>query len=52
MHMLKPTAGQLFLSAFSGPVEGILIIVGIYAISGLKGNILCLLHCRVLNPKL
>ncbi|KAF7347234.1 Choline ethanolaminephosphotransferase [Mycena venus] len=29
--------GQLFLGAFSGPVEGILIIAAIYAISGVYG---------------
>ncbi|EST06348.1 CDP-alcohol phosphatidyltransferase [Kalmanozyma brasiliensis GHG001] len=30
--------GTLFLSAFSGPVEGILMIVGIYAVTGLVGG--------------
>jgi ethanolaminephosphotransferase len=30
--------GQLFLGVFSGPVEGILIIVGIFAITGWKGS--------------
>ncbi|TDL26422.1 Choline/ethanolaminephosphotransferase [Rickenella mellea] len=30
--------GQLFLGVFSGPVEGILMIVGIYVISGLYGT--------------
>lgn len=29
--------GQLYLAAFSGPVEGILLIVGIYVISGIYG---------------
>ncbi|BGP54451.1 hypothetical protein JCM8202v2_002031 [Rhodotorula sphaerocarpa] len=29
--------GTLFLSAFSGPVEGILIIVGVFIVTGLKG---------------
>ncbi|RDB19530.1 putative CDP-alcohol phosphatidyltransferase class-I family protein C22A12.10 [Hypsizygus marmoreus] len=29
--------GQLFLGVFSGPVEGILMIVGIYALTGLYG---------------
>ncbi|KAL0952165.1 hypothetical protein HGRIS_008779 [Hohenbuehelia grisea] len=30
--------GQLFLAAFSGPVEGILMIVAIYIISGIYGT--------------
>jgi ethanolaminephosphotransferase len=30
--------GQLFLGVFSGPVEGILMIVGIYVLSGLYGK--------------
>ncbi|GAA6003143.1 uncharacterized protein JCM10292_002889 [Rhodotorula paludigena] len=29
--------GTLFLSAFSGPVEGILLIVGVFTITGFKG---------------
>ncbi|GAA5982938.1 hypothetical protein JCM5350_001562 [Sporobolomyces pararoseus] len=29
--------GTLFLSAFSGPVEGILLVVGIFAVTGIKG---------------
>ncbi|GAA5949886.1 hypothetical protein JCM21900_004239 [Sporobolomyces salmonicolor] len=29
--------GTLFLSAFSGPVEGILLVVGIFIITGFKG---------------
>ncbi|GAA5839695.1 hypothetical protein JCM5353_006664 [Sporobolomyces roseus] len=29
--------GTLFLSAFSGPVEGILLVVGIFAVTGVKG---------------
>ena len=30
--------GTLFLSAFSGPVEGILMIVGVYALTGAMGG--------------
>ncbi|GAA5892588.1 hypothetical protein JCM5296_006169 [Sporobolomyces johnsonii] len=30
--------GTLFLSAFSGPVEGILLVVGIFIITGFKGE--------------
>ncbi|GAA6005227.1 hypothetical protein JCM11491_002627 [Sporobolomyces phaffii] len=30
--------GTLFLSAFSGPVEGILLVVGIFAVTGIKGT--------------
>lgn len=30
--------GQLFLGVFSGPVEGILMIVGIYVVSGIYGT--------------
>ena len=30
--------GQLYLGAFSGPVEGILMVVGIYCISGYYGS--------------
>lgn len=29
--------GQLFLGVFSGPVEGILMIVGLYILTGLYG---------------
>ncbi|GAA5868901.1 hypothetical protein JCM16303_000300 [Sporobolomyces ruberrimus] len=29
--------GTLFLSAFSGPVEGILLVVGIFTVTGFKG---------------
>ncbi|GAA5936635.1 hypothetical protein JCM3775_000152 [Rhodotorula graminis] len=29
--------GTLFLSAFSGPVEGILLVVGVFAVTGFKG---------------
>ncbi|GAA5884481.1 hypothetical protein JCM6882_005268 [Rhodosporidiobolus microsporus] len=29
--------GTLFLSAFSGPVEGILLVVGIFVVTGFKG---------------
>jgi len=31
--------GQLYLGYFSGPVEGILIIVGIYLLSGYYGEL-------------
>lgn len=30
--------GTLFLSAFSGPVEGILLVVGVFIITGFKGE--------------
>lgn len=32
------SSGQLFLGVFSGPVEGIIIIVAIYAITGFFGK--------------
>ena len=35
--MADTNAGQLYLGVFSGPVEGILLIVGIYVITGLYG---------------
>jgi ethanolaminephosphotransferase len=31
------STGQLYLGVFSGPVEGILMIVGIYTITGFYG---------------
>jgi hypothetical protein len=42
MDFLKSYAvvlGQLYLGVFSGPVEGILMIIAIYVISGLYGII-------------
>jgi ethanolaminephosphotransferase len=35
--VLNACSGQLFLGVFSGPVEGILMIVGMFAITGWKG---------------
>ena len=35
--MADASAGQLYLGVFSGPVEGILLIVGIYVITGFYG---------------
>ena len=32
--------GQLYLGVFSGPVEGILMIVGLYVVTGLYGTII------------
>lgn len=34
------TTGQLYLGVFSGPVEGILMIVGLYIVTGFYGK-----HC-------
>ena len=34
---LNLRAGQLYLGVFSGPVEGILMIVTIYIVTGLRG---------------
>lgn len=34
--------GTLFLGVFSGPVEGILIIVAIYIITGIAGTVIAL----------
>ena len=36
--------GQLYLGVFSGPVEGILMIVGIYTITGFCGQHLILMN--------
>lgn len=36
--------GQLYLGVFSGPVEGILMIVGIYIITGFYGKY-CVRRC-------
>lgn len=35
---LTSTKGQLYLGVFSGPVEGIIMIVIIYLISGIFGG--------------
>lgn len=33
-------AGQLFLGVFSGPVEGIIMICGLYVVTGFKGKLI------------
>lgn len=43
--------GQLFLGTFSGPVEGILIIVGIYAVTGYYGQFYIRLPLERINPR-
>ena len=36
--LLSSETGQLYLGVFSGPVEGILMIIGIYVVSGIFGK--------------
>jgi hypothetical protein len=36
-YLLIIRTGSLFLGVFSGPVEGIIIIVAMFAITGIKG---------------
>lgn len=37
MPSLTRDLGQLYLGVFSGPVEGILLIVGIFIVTGIYG---------------
>lgn len=42
-HLYPPIhvkAGQLFLGVFSGPVEGIIMICGLYVVTGFKGKLI------------
>ena len=41
--------GQLYLGVFSGPVEGILMIVGVYAVTGIYGTSSLPLRNKVYN---
>lgn len=38
LQLMQEYPGQLFLGVFSGPVEGILMIITIFLISGTYGN--------------